>query len=135
MTEETKMSRRLWTGLLVGVIAALALVAVGVGAFHAGETHSVVTTVAPVAGAPGETVRVVGYGHWGPWGGPPFGFLFPLLFIGLIIVLLAGRRRAYWGRPGGPGACAPDRWGPAGFADWHQQAHSEQEESTAGKDG
>jgi len=129
------MSRRLWTGLLVGVIAALALVAVGVGAFHAGETHSVVTTVAPVAGAPGETVRVVGYGHWGPWGGPPFGFLFPLLFIGLIIVLLAGRRRAYWGRPWGPAAWGPGPCGPAGLADWHQRAHSQQEETAAGKDG
>jgi len=132
------MSRRLWTGLLVGVIAALALVAVGVGAFHAGETHSVVTTVAPVAGAPGETVRVVGYGHWGPWGGPPFGFLFLLLFVGLIIVLLAGRRRAYWGRPWGPagwgsggpggggwagGPCAPAAR-DAALADWHQQAHA-----------
>jgi len=104
------MSRRVWTAVLVGVIAAIALVAVGVGAFHAGESHSVVTTVAPVAGAPGETVRVVGYGHWGPWGGPPFGFLFPLLFIGLIVVLVAGRRRAYRRRPS-PG---PDpRGGPS----------------------
>ena len=77
------MSKRLWTGLLVGVIGAMALIAVGVGAFHAGERHTV-TTVAPVAdAATGEAVRVVGYGHWGPWGGPPFGFLFPLLIIGL----------------------------------------------------
>jgi hypothetical protein len=147
MTEETKMSRRLWTGLLVAVIGAIALVAVGVGAFHAGEGHSVVTTVAPVAGAaPGETVRVVGYGHWGPWGGPPFGFLFPLLIIGLIVLLLAGRRRAYWGRPWGPGpwAAGPGGWGggpcgPAGrdaaLAEWHQRAHSEQGETAAGKDG
>jgi hypothetical protein len=135
MTEETKMSRRLWTGLLVGVLGAMTLVAVGVGAFHAGQRHTV-TTVAPVVGATGETVRVVGYGHWGPWGGPPFGFLFPLLIIGLIVLLVAGRRRAYWGHwgPGpwgaGPGAWAGGPCGPGGkeaaLADWHQKAHAEQ---------
>ncbi|MGH9010703.1 MAG: hypothetical protein ACRDYF_12775 [Acidimicrobiia bacterium] len=129
------MSKRLWTGLLVGVLGAMALVAVGVGAFHAGERHTV-TTVAPVVGTPGEAVRVVGYGHWGPgWGGPPFGFLFPLLIIGLIVLLVAGRRRAYWGRPWGPGpwGAGPGGWaggpcGPGGkdaaLADWHQRAHA-----------
>ena len=126
------MSKRLWTGLLVGVLGAMALVAVGVGAFRAGEHHTV-TTVAPVAGASSEAVRVVGYGHWG---GPPFGFLFPLLIIGLIVLLVAGRRRAYWGRPWGPGpwGAGPGGWaggpcGPGGrdanLADWHQRAHAE----------
>lgn len=132
------MSRRLWTGLLVGVIAAMALVAVGVGAFHAGQGHEI-TTVAPVVGgAPGETVRVVGYGHWGPWGGGPhFGFLFPLLFIGLIVLLFAGRRRAYWGHHWGPGPwggpCGPG--GPGGretmLSDWHRRAHSDPQETQA----
>ena len=118
------MSKRLWTGLLVGVIAAVALVAVGVGAFHAGQSHEITNTVAPVGGgAPGETVRVVGYGHWGPWGGGPrFGFLFPLLFIGLIVLLITGRRRAYWGGPYGP--CGPGGR-QAMLADWHRQAHAE----------
>jgi hypothetical protein len=140
------MSRRLWTGLLVGVLGAMALVAVGVGAFHAGERHTAVTTVAPVVGAPGETVRVVGYGHWGPWGGPPFGFLFPLLVIGLIVVLVAGRRRAYWGRPYGPGpwGAGPGAWaggpcGPggrdAGLADWHERAHAGEPGATTGSPG
>ena len=135
------MSRRLWTGLLVGVLAALALVTVGVGAFHAGEHHSV--TVAPVVGAPGETVRV--YGHWGPWAGPHFGFLFPLLIIGLIVLLIAGRRRAYWGRPWGPGWGGPGPWGPGGWGgpgagreamltDWHRRAHEEQADAPPGKD-
>jgi hypothetical protein len=116
------MSKRLWTGLLVGLLAATALVAVGVGAFHAGQRHTV-TTVAPVVGEAGEAVRVVGYGHWGPgWGGPPFGFFFPLLIIGLVALLIAGRRRAYWGGPDGP--CGPG--GKQGMlADWHRQAHAE----------
>jgi hypothetical protein len=110
------MSKRLWTGLLVGLLGAMALLAVGVGAFRAGEHHSEpVATVAP--GAAGEVVRVIDYGHWR--GGPPFGFLFPLLIIGLIVLLVAGRRRAYWGGPGGPGACNP------GLADWHRRAHEQ----------
>jgi hypothetical protein len=113
------MSRRLWTGLLVGLVAAIGLLAVGAGAYHAGEHHSApAATVAPgTATTPdGTVVRVVGIDHWR--GGPPFGFLFPLLFIGLIVALVAGRRRAYWGRPGGPGAY--------GFAEWHRHAHEEQ---------
>ena len=126
------MSKRLWTGLLVGVIAAVALVAVGVGAFHAGQSHEITTTVAPVVGgAPGETVRAVGYGHWGPWGGGPrFGFLIPLLFIGLIVLLIAGRRRAYWGGPYGP--CGPGER-QAMLHDWHRQAHAEQSGAAPGE--
>jgi hypothetical protein len=128
MTEEMEMSKRLWTGLLVGVLGAMALVAVGVGAFHAGQRHTV-TTVAPAVGAAGEAVRVVGYGHWGPgWGGPPFGFLFPLLIIGLIVLLVAGRRRAYWGGPGWGGPCGTGGK-EAMLSDWHRRAHAEPEET------
>jgi hypothetical protein len=125
------MSKRLWTGLLVGLLGAMALVAVGVGDFHAGQRHEI-TTVATPTGVAGETVRVVGDGYWGPgWGGPPFGFLFPLLIVGLIVVLVAGRRRAYWGP--GPWAAGPGGWGggpcgpggrDAGLAAWHQKAHA-----------
>jgi hypothetical protein len=108
----------------------MALVAVGVGAFNAGQRHEI-TTVAPATGVAGETVRVVGYGHWGPgWGGPHFGFLFPLLIIGLIVVLVAGRRRAYWGHPWG-GPCGPSGRDTA-LADWHQRAHAGAPEGTPG---
>ena len=70
------MSRRLWTGLLVGLVAALGLLAVGVGAYHAGEHHAEpVATVGPGSGTAttpdGTVVRVVGYDRWR--GGPPFG--------------------------------------------------------------
>ena len=119
------MSKRLWTGLLVGLLSAMALVAVGVGAFHAGERHSepVATVVPGATGTGSEVVRIVDYGHWR--GGPPFGFLFPLLIIGIIVVLIAGRRRAYWGA--GPGSCGPG-WGAgrdAMLADWHRRAHGD----------
>jgi hypothetical protein len=133
------MSRRMWTGLLVGLLAAVGLVAVGAGAYHAGERHSEpVATVVPGTGiaAPDGTVRVIGYDHWR--GGPPFGFLFPLLFIGLIVLLVTGRRRAYWGGPHGPGwGGGPGGWGggrEAMLADWHRRAHGEPGE-TSGSGG
>jgi hypothetical protein len=110
----------MWTGLLVGLLMAIGLVAVGTGAYHAGERHTeAVATVVPGTGvaAPDGTVRVIGYDHWR--GGPPFGFLFPLLFIGLIVLLVTGRRRAYWGHPHGPGGRE------AMLADWHRRAHGE----------
>ena len=138
------MSKRLWTGLLAGVLGATALVAVGVGAFHAGQRHEI-TTVAPTTDVAGETVRVVGYGHhWGPgWGGPPFGFLFPLLIIGLIVLLVAGRRRAYWGGRHGYAYGGPGGWGgpcgpggkEAALADWHQKAHAGAPEAPPGPPG
>jgi len=48
-------------------------------------------------------------------------------------VLVAGRRRAYWGGPYGPGgwgACGPvGPGGPGGreamLAEWHERAHAE----------
>jgi hypothetical protein len=137
------MSRRMWTGLLVGLLVAIGLVAVGAGAYHAGERHSEpVATVAPGTGvaAPDGTVRVIGYDHWR--GGPPFGFLFPLLFIGLIVLLVTGRRRAFWGHPYSPGWGWGGPWGPGGgpggrdamLADWHRRAHGEPGE-TSGSGG
>jgi hypothetical protein len=133
----------MWTGLLVGLLVAIGLVAVGAGAYHAGERHSgPVATVVPGTGtgtgvaAPDGTVRVIGYDHWR--GGPPFGFLFPLLFIGLIVLLVTGRRRAYWGRPHGPWY-GPGGWGGPGgpeggretmLADWHRRAHGDPSDPT-----
>ncbi len=126
------MSKRVWTGLLVGLLGAMVLLAVGLGAYRAGEHHSSEVRSEPAAtrvvpGATGEVVRVVEHGHWR--GGPPFGFLFPILIIGLIVLLVAGRRRAYWGGPGGP-------YGPgdrdARLADWHRRAHGEAEQPSPG---
>jgi hypothetical protein len=113
------MSKRLWTGLLVGLLAAIGVLAVGVGAYHAGERHDDrVATVVPgtAVASPDGTVRVVGVDHWR--GGPPFFFFpfFPLLFIGLIVLLIARLR----------GPCGPDGSGrEAMLKNWHERLHAE----------
>lgn len=117
------MSRRIWAGVVAGVLAALVLLAVGVGAYRAGQDHEIVTRTV----GDGEVVRVVGHG-WGYGPGPGF-FLFPLLGILLVVLLVRGFRRgngwhgSYWTGPGyGPGPWAHGGPPPA-FEEWHQRAH------------
>jgi hypothetical protein len=124
------MSRRMWTGILAGLLGVIALAGVAGVAYNIGRDDKVVRTVGD-----GEVVRVVGHG-WGHGYGPgPGFFLFPLLLFGLIVLLLWGARGRWggWGgggRPpwgGGPWA----HGGPEGaFAEWHRRAHS-QEPGTA----
>jgi hypothetical protein len=107
------MNRRIWTGVVAGVLAATLLFSVGIGAYRAGQDDEVVTRVTETS--QGEVVRVVGDGHdWGP--GRGF-FIVPLLLILLIVLLARGRHhhRGWHGGPGwrhgyGPG----DGWGPGG---------------------
>ena len=112
------MSRRVWTGIVAGVLGALLLLGVAAGAYRVGRDDTVVRTVGD-----GEVVRVVGHG-WGYGPGPGF-FLFPLLVFGIVALLLWGRRG--WG--GGRGHCGPGPWsrsGPEGtFSEWHDRAHAE----------
>lgn len=110
----TDTNRRIWIGVVAGVLAAAVLLTVGVGAYRAGQDDEVVTRVVE-DGRTGEVVRVVG-DHYGR---PGFGFiLFPLIII-LVVVLLVrafGHRHGGWHggwRPGwgpgwqGPGPCGP----------------------------
>ena len=116
----------------IGVVAALLVVLAGVGiavaAYHAGESHAVVETVARAGdAAPGE-VHVYGRG-WGPgFGFFPFGFfLFPLLLIGTFLLVRLAFWRGRWGGPGlwgrgpgGPWAQQQGQWGygPWGYGPW-----------------
>ncbi len=78
------MTRRMWTGILAGVLGAMVVVGVTAGAYRIGRDDSVVRTVGD-----GEVVRVVEHG----WGGPGPGlFLFPLLLIGVVALVAWGRR-------------------------------------------
>ena len=115
-------NRRVLTGVLAGVLAAGLIISVAFGAYRAGERSEVVTRVA----GEGEVVRVIDDshrgGHWGYGPGSGF-FLFPLIGIGLVVLLVSrGRRGGY-----GPGWCGPGPGnGPqARMEDWHRRAHEQ----------
>ena len=123
------MSRRVWTGVVAGVLAGLVMVSLAGAAYRAGERHEVVTR----AVGDGQVVRVVGDYGWG-YGHGGFFFLFPLLGI-LLVFLLLRSRRGYWGggywgggySGGGPRPCGPGHGvegGPdAAFEAQHRRAH------------
>ena len=130
------MNRRVWTGILAGILAATVLLGVAGIAYEAGQRDEVVTRVA----GDGEVVRVVGdrygygyggYGHgWGHGGGY---FLFPLLLTGLLVFLLVRAFRGGGGWGGGygrgGGGCGPyqgDR-----FDERHRRAHDQDEPAEA----
>ena len=101
------------------LFAVLLSVFVGIAAYNAGVSHTVVvTTAAPAAGAPAQIVMPYYGWHLG-W--HPFGFVFPLFFF--LFLWFAIARAAFWGRyrrhcygyPGGDG--------PSSFDEWHRQAH------------
>jgi hypothetical protein len=118
------VNRRIWTGVVAGVLAASLLLAVGIGAYQAGRDDEVVTRVVD-----GDVVRVVGDHGWGR--GPGFGFfLFPLLIILLVVLLARGRGwGGGWHRHGPYGYGPGGRWGwgPEGpedtFDEWHRRSH------------
>jgi len=131
------MNRRVWAGVLAGVLAATVLLTVGVGAYRAGQDDEAVTRVVTET-SDGEVVRVVRDGDWGRhWGPGPGFFLFPLLIIGLVFLFARGGRRHWhgyghgygygppWHRPYGPGPYGPggpedpeQRW-----REWHDRLH------------
>jgi hypothetical protein len=124
--------RRGWAIALAAILAVGLLVAVGVGAYHAGVDAGV------TRGADaGHVVEVVGGPAYGWHGGFffPFGFLFlPLLIIGGILLVRVAVGGPRWGRgwgygPGyGPGG-GRGPWSEEGarfedrFVDWHRRQH------------
>lgn len=118
--------------VIAGIVLALLVAAIGIGAYQlgvqAGVAQDVGTTVAP---AVGPAVAYYGYG-WHPFGFGFFGFFGTLLFFLLIFVLIRavvfGGRGRRWG---GPGYGGPRGWrgGPwenharETFEDWHRDAH------------
>ena len=97
--ERDMNNRKVWTGVLAGVLAAGLLSPWPLGAYRAGQRR---TVVAPVGGdgpgRPGDR-RPWGGGPWGYGPGPGF-FLFPLLGIGLVVLLVSRARHGGYG-PGG----------------------------------
>jgi hypothetical protein len=116
------MNRRMWTGLLAGILAATVIVGVAGAAYRAGQTHEVVTRTV----GDGQAVRVVGgdYGGWGYGHGGGF-FFFPFFTILLVFLLFRVARGGWGGRRGygwgGYGGCGP---GPeAQFEEHHRRMH------------
>ena len=108
------MNRRVWTGILAGVLAATVILGVAGTAYRIGQNHEVVTRTV----GDGEVVRVVGgYGGYGYGHGGGF-ILFPLLTILLVFLLFRAARGGFRGYGGG---CGPGPDGP--FEERHRRAH------------
>jgi hypothetical protein len=131
------------TGWLIIPAVVLALVVGGaIGAAvvnHDDDRGSRVVQVTAPPSESGQAPQVItiddGNGRWGHGGFFPFGFLFPLLWIGLIIVLISAFfRRGGRGGPGrwggGPGGWSRD-WN-AGMDDWHRRQHEGDKPSAPG---
>lgn len=115
------MNRRVWTGVVAGVLAATVLLSVGLGAYRAGQDHEVVTRTV----GDGQVVRVIDGHGWGYGPGPGF-FLIPLLGIVLVVLLLRGRRGyGGWHGPYGGGPPWAQEGREAAFQEWHRRAHED----------
>jgi hypothetical protein len=118
------MNRRFAAGIALVLIALVAGAAIGTTAYRAGVVRGLADAGRLPTPDPGTSVvpPFAYYGpfwYHGPWGFAPFGFLFPLLFIGLMFVLLHG---LFWGRRcGGHGHWSTDV--PPRFEEWHRRAH------------
>ena len=117
------MSRKWMIGIAVGVLSAAALILVGAGAYRAGERNAeddreVVGELVTEGEATGRTIIVDGDG-WDRDGFFPGFFVFPLIVIG-IVLLVASRRRRWYG-PGRYNGCGPD----GELDEWHRRAHAE----------
>jgi hypothetical protein len=120
------VNRRALFAVAVVILAAMAAVAIGGLAYHAGVEQGLaegrrVSEAPPAGSAAGEPYRQ--FPPFGFWHFAPFGFffpLFPLLFIFLVFFLIRG---LFWGRCGGY-YYGPWRGGvPPTFEEWHRQAH------------
>jgi hypothetical protein len=110
---------RRWSWLVAVLLLALAGVAIGVSAYHAGQTHGL-----EQAGKAVEVVRVYRPGFF------PFGLLFfPLFFFGIIALLRAATWRRRWAMHGPEGRehwAGPGSWkghGSDRFEEWHRRQH------------
>jgi hypothetical protein len=103
--------------IVLGVLAIIAAVLIGFGAYQVGFGHGLASTGQVPAVAPDGPY---GYGRGGFPGFWFFGLLFPILFILLIVALV----RSLFGRP--PGWGGPPLWGMSGrtmLDEWHRDAH------------
>jgi hypothetical protein len=107
---------------MIPVVLAALLIGGVVGAAvvnHDDERGDRVVQITTQPAEPGQAPQVVtidGGDHW-RGGFFPFGFIFPILWIGLIIFLISFFWRGGRGRHGGPGG-----W-EGRFEEWHRRQH------------
>jgi len=124
------------------ILAIVAMVGIGFAAFNAGVDEGISRDLAQSENG-AQVVRVVGHGYGYGYGrgfGFPFGLiLFPLLIIGIVLLVRGAFWRGRWGGPrwGGPGYGPggygpPGHWGgPQAFDEYHRRLH-EQPRASAG---
>jgi hypothetical protein len=135
------------------LLAILAVTGIGVAAYNAGLDQGVAEGLRQ-SGQDAQVVRVgPRFGHYGygyGWGFFPFGLiLFPLLVIGIILLVRGAFWRGRWGGPGGygPGPYGPGGygWGPPGpwgqggpqqrYEEWHRRQHEQPGDQPADRPG
>lgn len=121
---------RIVAGVLLVLAIAAGISGISAYSYHLGLAQGAAQSgqaPAPAPGAPPYPMHPYGYGWYGPYGygfhGPFgfgfFGFLWPLLWIVLIVFLLRALARGprHWGRgPWGGG-------GPQWLEEWHRRQH------------
>ena len=119
------MKRNWMIGAAVSLLVAASLLAVGIGAYRAGQRHGGTVEVLTTGESAGRTL-VVPVETWrGGWHGGPGFLLFPLIVIGLIL-LFSSRRRGGWSA--GCGAGRGRGWSTDDeheLQDWHRRAHAD----------
>jgi hypothetical protein len=127
------MNRRVWLSVLLTVLVIGVVAAIGYGVYQIGFNQGVATTAEETT----TVVHNVGHGGYG-WGFFPFGFIFPLFFVLLIIGLIG---RAFWWGPRWGGWRGPYGGGSYESSEgdvpphiekrlqtWHEQAHAAKKE-------
>jgi hypothetical protein len=111
------MSRPFGGRLVAALILIVVTIAVAIGAYDLG-----VSAGAAATGAASAAPVFVGWHVLGWFLFFPFGFLFFILFFGLILRVL------FWGGRGGRGHYGTHQWGDgpgARFDEWHRRAHDQ----------
>jgi hypothetical protein len=113
------MNRKWLAGIAAGLLVTAALVAVGVGAYRAGERNAedgeVVGELVRSGESTARTVIIDDGWHRGPGFFPGF-VVFPLIVIGIVLLVASRRNGRGWSGRG---------YTEVELAEWHRKAHGE----------